>query len=66
MSTQNNIKKIVPDDVLTFWFGPYDSKTKLLPEVPTKMPTWFQKSDDFDKEIKEKFGETLNEMINGE
>ena len=50
------------DSVLDFWFGELDSQGR---EAPGKAELWFKKSDAFDKEIREKFGEVWSQAVSG-
>lgn len=44
-----------PEEVLTFWFG----------DGTPKLARWFGKDDAFDREIRERFGETLEAAAHG-
>ncbi len=48
--------------VLTFWFG---NPTAQLPEAGLRQ-RWFKKSDDFDREIREQFGDLHAALMAGE
>jgi uncharacterized protein (DUF924 family) len=50
-----------PQEVLDFWFGPEDD-----PEYGKFRPAWFQKDEDFDREIRERFGDTYESAAAGE
>lgn len=50
------------DEVLTFWFG---NPAATNPE-PAYRKRWFAKSDDFDREIRERFGALHAELTGGQ
>ena len=49
-----------PEDVLTFWFGAPDS-----PEHGTARRAWFERSTDFDQEIRRRFGALHEAAVGG-
>lgn len=50
------------DAVVTFWFG----NTVGEPPAPQTRTRWFKKSDAFDREIQERFGDLHTALMNGE
>jgi uncharacterized protein (DUF924 family) len=53
-------KKTLPQDVLNFWFGAPDD-----PEFGQPREAWFKKDDVFDADIRSKFGEAVEQAIEG-
>ncbi|MBY6189537.1 DUF924 family protein [Microbulbifer agarilyticus] len=53
---------ITPSDVLQFWFGSTDLSAATSKEARTR---WFQRSDDFDREIARRFSSAINQAIDG-
>lgn len=49
--------------VLEFWFGPLDADGRASPE---RRARWWQKSEAFDSEIRERFGVLHSEIVAGE
>lgn len=49
------------EDVLTFWFG-----VKTAPEWGSFRQQWFEKNDPFDSEIRNRFGDAMEQAAGGE
>ena len=51
-----------PDDILEFWLGDAAHTADALKE---KSKLWFRKSDDTDRRLRERFGETVEALADG-
>lgn len=51
-----------PESVLDFWFGHYTEPFA----TPPAFQKWFRKDDDFDQEIRSRFGGLLEQAVRGE
>ncbi|GAB2519167.1 DUF924 family protein [Microbulbifer agarilyticus] len=54
---------ITPSDVLQFWFGSIDLTAQPGKEARSR---WFQRSDDFDREIARRFSSAIKHAIDGQ
>ena len=52
-----------PEDVLKFWYGELDAHGCASPDFVAR---WWQKSDEFDRELEDRFGELRESVIAGE
>ena len=53
---------MTPDDVLEFWLGPVREDGTVEPEV---MKRWWAKDPQFDQSIRDRFGSTLQDAMQG-